>query len=464
MESTSKKIKSKEDIFLKGNLFKNIFIYSLPIILSGVLQLLYNATDLIVCGQFGSSHSVAAISSTNSLINLIIQMFLGLSVGANILMARSIGQRNKEKGERVAYTSMIFSLAFGIIIGLFGAIFSRYFLIWMGTPDDVIALSTDYLFIYFLGLPFSMIYNFGAALIRATGDTRKPFYILLASGIVNVGLNLILVIPCQLDVVGVALGTISSQATSAILIVICLVKNKVFFTFNFKDIRFYKKEAIEIAKIGFPAGIQGAIFSLSNVLIQSSINSLGSTVMDANGASTSLEGFIYTCMNSVAQACVAFISAAYGALDFKRIKKTVIYSTIQVFLWGLGVGLIFLLFARELLDLYTYQEAIDIGYQRLALICLTYFFCGFMDVFAYSLRGIGYSILPTIISLIGACGLRILWINTIFFVEPFHNLLGLAYSYPLSWILTALAHLIFFLILFKKKTKENEISYSDNLI
>lgn len=464
MEKTIGK-NDKNEIFLNGKLFKSIFVYSLPIIFSGVLQLLYNTADLVVCGKFGSEHSVGAISATSSLINLIINLFLGLSVGANILMARAIGEKNKEKGERVAYTSMVFSLIFGILVGAFGAGLSRYFLIWMDTPDDIIALSTDYLFIYFLGLPFSMIYNFGASLIRATGETRKPFFILLISGLFNVGFNLLFVIVFKLDVVGVALGTIISQGVSAILIVICLLLNKNFFEFKFKNIRFYKKEALDIFKVGLPAGIQGAIFSFSNVLIQSSINSLGSAVVDANGASSSLEGFIYTTMNSVAQTCVAFASANYGAGNYKRIKKTVLYSSIQAVLWGMVVGFIFYLLKNPLLSLYLDEdiEKIEIAKTRLTLICFTYFLCGLMDTFAFALRGIGYSLLPTIVSLIGACGFRILWIYTFFKLDSLHSLFGLALSYPISWVLTAGFHLMFFLILFSKKQKKYNKTLEDSL-
>lgn len=438
-----------------GNLFKKLLIFSIPLALSGILQLLYNAADLIVCGQFGSEHSVAAISSTNSLINLIVQLFLGLSVGANVLMARCYGQENKEKAQKVAYTAMILSLIFGIVVGIFGCLCSKYFLKLMDTPNDVIGLSTEYLFIYFLGLPFSMIYNFGAALLRAVGDTKRPFYILMTAGIFNVALNLLFVICFKMDVPGVALATIISQGISAGLIIICLIKNKGFFHFHFKEIRFYKTEALEIAKIGLPAGLQGAIFSLSNVLIQSSINSLGTNVMDGNGAASSLEGFIYTAMNSIAQGCVAFVSANYGAQKLKNIKKTVLYASILVILMNLIVGGLVLSLEKYLLGLYVHTEqALEAGKQRLLIITLTYFLCGLMDTFAYALRGIGYSLLPTIISLCGACGLRILWIYLLFPIDQLHNISGLAVSYPISWIITACIHLIFFIILFKEKIKQ----------
>lgn len=449
-------MKNKNIDMTEGNLFKKIFFYSLPIVFSGILQLLYNAFDLIVCGQYGSIHSTAAISSTNSLINLIVNLFLGLSVGANVLMARCYGQKNKEKADRVAYTSMVFSLIVGVVIGAFGILTSGFFLKIMGTTDDVIELSTAYLRIYFLGLPFSMIYNFGAAIFRAVGDSRKPFYYLTLSGICNILLNLLFVIVFDLDVPGVAIATVISQGISALLIVLALIFHTNYFEFKIKKIRLYKEEAIEIIKIGIPAGLQGVIFSFSNVLIQSSVNSLGTEVVGGNGASSSLEGFIYTSMNGVAQACAAFVSANYGAGKKKNIKTSVISSLILVFFMNMIVGGIVLLLRNQLLGLYVRDElSIQAGLDRLLIITLTYCLCGFMDTFAYSLRGIGYSVTPMIISLIGACGFRIFWIYTFFPMESLHNIKGLAISYPISWLLTSSFQLLFFMILFKKLIFKN---------
>lgn len=442
---------------VNGNLFKKVFLFSLPIIFSGLLQLLYNATDLIVCGEFGSKNSVGAISATGALINLIIQLFLGCSVGANVLMARCFGANDKEKGERIVYSSMIMSVVFGIVLGAFGALCSKYFLIWMKTTPEIIDLSTQYIVIYFLGTPFSMIYNFGAALLRAVGDTKRPFYFLAMAGIFNVLFNLLFVIVFNMDVAGVALGTILSQAISAICIVVCLLKNKGFLTFNFKKMRFYKAEAIEIAKVGLPAGLQGMIFSLSNVLIQSSVNSLGTQTTVGNGAACSIEGFVYVTMNSVAQACIAFASANVGAGKWQNVKKIVWYSTFYACLFGTVSGGLVTLVAKPFLYLYTKDPiAIDIGYERLLIICLTYFSCGLMDVFGYAVRGVGYSILPTIVTLCGACGTRIFWIYTIFNLSSMHGLLGLSISYPVSWFLTFVVHAIVFIIVFKKKKKYYE--------
>ena len=450
-------MKSKSLDMTDGNLFKKLFLYSLPIVFSGILQLLYNAFDLIICGQYGSVNSTAAISSTNSLINLIVNLFLGLSVGANVLMARCYGQKNKEKADRVAYTSMVFSLIVGVVIGIFGILTSGFFLKLMGTTEDVIELSTAYLRIYFVGLPFSMIYNFGAAIFRATGDSRKPFYYLTISGVCNVLLNLLFVIVFKMDVPGVAIATVISQAVSAVLIIIALLFHNNFFEFKIKNIRLYKEEAIEIIKIGIPAGLQGVIFSFSNVLIQSSINSLGTNVVGGNGASSSLEGFIYTSMNGVAQACAAFVSANYGAGKKKNIKKIILYSTILVMFMDLVVGGLIFILRHQMLGLYVKNdESIEAGISRLTIIVTTYFLCGFMDTFANSLRGIGYSVTPMIISLIGACGFRIFWIFTFFPMEKLHNISGLAVSYPISWILTASFQLLLLIILYRKLKFKND--------
>ena len=447
----------------EGNLFTKLIYVSIPLIFSGILQLLYNAADLIVCGSFGGKdHSVAAISSTNPLINLIINLFLGLSVGANVLMARCFGQQNKEKGQRVVYTSMIFSLIFGVLVGIFGFFTSKYFLSLMNTPQNILELSASYLKIYFIGLPFSMIYNFGASLLRAVGDSKRPFYFLAFAGVFNVILNLIFVIVCKLDVQGVALATIISQAISAILVMICLIRNKGFFHFSFKELKFYKKEAIEILKIGLPAGIQGSIFSLSNVVIQSSINSLGELVMDGNGASSSLEGFVYVTMNSVANSSVAFISANYGINKKENIKKIVIYSCLIIIAMNIITGCIVLGFQNQLIHLYVQDDlAIKAAKQRLLIIVLTYFTCGIMDTFAYALRGIGYSFTPMIVTLIGVCGIRILWIYTIFEIPQFHNISSVALSYPISWIITSCIHISMFIVLFKKtfKNKQQSLYY-----
>lgn len=450
--------KRKNEInMIEGNLFKKILIFSIPLILSGILQLLYNAADLIVCNQFGSGHSTAAISSTYPIINLIVNFFMGLSVGANVLMSRYFGANDEEGGKRVTYTSMVFSLFFGIIVAIFGYFMSKSFLIWTGTPDDVIDLSSTYMKIYFIGVPFTMIYNFGASLLRSIGDTRRPFIFLAISGLINVLLNLLFVIVFNLDVAGVALATIISQLISAILVVICMCRNKGFLTFKFKEIRFYKKEALEIIRIGLPAGVQSSIFSISNILIQSSINSLGTYVMDGSGAANSIEGFIYISMNSISQATVAFVSANYGAKNIKNIKKVILYSAILVVMMNAITGGVTIPLQNVLFKLYVKDPAsIAAAKERFMVIATTYFLCGLMDCFASAMRGLNYSFSPTIITLLGVCGIRIIWLFTFFKMETFHNIAGIVLSYPISWCITAVVNLVALLIILKKnKTLQN---------
>lgn len=446
------------DMTQRKGLFKNLCIFIVPLMLTGILQLLYTASDLIICGIFGPEHSTAAISDTSALINMIVTSFLGLATGTNVLMARCFGRDDREKGQRVVYSSMILSVILGTIVGVFGVFCSRYFLEWMNTPEEVLDLSTEYLAIYFVGVPFTMIYNFGAALLRATGDTKKPFIFLTSSGVINVLLNLLFVIVFRLGVAGVAICTSISQFIAATLVVVYIRwKKGGFFEFRFKKMRLYKKEALEITQIGLPAGLQGFIFSLSNVLIQTGINDLGADVMDGNGASSSLEGFVYTAMNSCAQGALTFASANYGAKNKKNISAVIIYTLLLVIGVWVVFGAAIIIFLKPLLGMYVDTEAaMAAGVERTIVVLAAYFLCGFMDTFAYALRSIGYSLLPTVISAVGACGFRLLWVFLIFPIPYFHNMLWLSISYPISWALTAAVHFIFFIILFKKLKFKDE--------
>lgn len=445
------------DMTSNKGMVKNLIRFVAPLMLSGVLQLLFTASDLIVCRYFGSEHSVGAIQSTNALINLMVNLFMGLSIGANILMSRCFGANDKERGQRVVYTAIILSVVLGVFIGVLGVTCSRYFLKWMGTNPDLIDLSTQYLTIYFIGIPFNMVYNYCSALLRAIGDTKNPFYILTASGLFNVALNLILLTSKpELDVAGVAIATAASQfvAATAIFLYIYFKKGN-FFTFRFKQMRFYKKEALEITRLGLPAGIQGSLFSISNVMIQTSVNELslnwGASLVDGNGAASSLEGFVYTAMNSCAQGIVTFGSANYGAKNKANIRRVILRAMMLVGISWAVPSVFLLIFHRDLLWIYVKSDtAVNFGAERLLITISTYFLCGLMDVGAYSLRAIGYSVLPTVISTLGACGFRLIWVFAIFPIEYFHNLKWLAISYPLSWALTALTHAIFFIILYKR--------------
>lgn len=446
MENTKKSVN-----LTNGNLFKKILIFALPIMASGLLQLFYSAADLVVCGKFGSGHSVAAISATTALINLMVQLFIGMSVGSNVLMARAYATNDKTRAKTILNTSIIFALSIGIVLTIIGFFCSRLFLTWMNTPDDVIDLSTDYLKIYCLGLIFSMIYNFGSALVRATGDTKNPFIFLVIAGIINICFNLLFVIVFNLDVKGVAISTVISEAVSAFLIILLLLKGNILFKLNIKELKLSKKDLIDIAHIGIPAGIQNSVFSVANVLIQSSINSLGAITMDADGASSSLEGFVYTVMNAIAQATLVFVSANYAVNNKKNIKKSLIYSIILCSIFSAIAGGLVIIFGKQLLSLYTnYDEAISIGYKRLVILCSTYFLCGYIDILSFAIRGIGYSLVPTLVTTAGCCVYRVIWVLTVFKIDKYHTNTTLSLAYPISWIITSGVHLICFIYFFRK--------------
>ncbi len=461
----------KKDIdFTSGNLFKKMNLYTIPLILSGLLQLLFSAADLIVCGNFGSENSVGAISSTSALTSLIINLFIGISTGSNVLMARAFGLNDKEKGQRVVYTAMFYSIIIGLVASIFGVVFSKQLLILQGTDEEFLKLSNDYLKMYFIGVFFMMIYNFGSSILRAVGDTKKPFFFLLIAGVVNIIFNFIFVCGFNLDTLGVGIATALSQAVSAILIVITLFKSNGFYHFNLKEFRPYKNEGKQIIFIGVPAGLQSVIFSISNVIIQSSINSLGKAVINGSGASSSIEGFIYTSMEQTCFACIAFISANYAVKNYKNIKKIIFYSIIMVLMYDVIFSGAALLLSRQLINIYVKDEASILeGQKRLIILAATYSLCGICDVLASAIRGINSQLIPTIVTAIGICGTRIIFIYGFFPHETFHNLSGIVWSYPASWTITLIAHTICFIILYKnmiKKTNglanEEEIIYQNN--
>lgn len=432
-----------------GCIWKKILLFALPLMLSSVLQLLYNACDIVVIGRFRDHTALSAISSTSSLINLITNLFIGLSVGSNIVMAKCYGQNDKDKAQKVVRTSIIISLISGIILAIFGVVFAKQLLLLMGSPSDVINLATIYLQIFFIGMPFNLLYNFGSSILRASGDTKRPLYFLLISGLFNVGANLLFVIVFNMSTDGVALATIISQFISAILILITLLKEKGFCHLSLKELKIDKNVLLEIAKVGLPAGLQGTIFSISNVIIQSSVNFFGSYVMAGNGAAANLEGFIYVCMNAFYQASITFTSQNYGAKKYDNIPKILKYNLYLVVLFGGILGITAYLSSGFLLNIYTTDpDVIKIGTIRMGIICVPYFLCGMMDVVVGSLRGLGKSTTPMIVSLLGVCGLRILWIFTIF---RSNMNLGLLYvSYPISWIITFMILIVCFIYLYKK--------------
>lgn len=443
-------MKSKEMDMTTGNLAKKIIIFALPVMLSSIIQLLFNACDLVVIGQFSGDNSLAAVGSTGALINLIINMFIGVSVGANVICARAIGNKDIEKAQRCVHTAITFSFIAGIILTIFGIIAARECLILMDTKDECLDKATLYVQIYFGGMIFNMLYNFGSAILRSVGETRKPLYFITAAGIINAGLNLLFVIVFKMDVAGVALATIISQAISAVLVFICLTRKTGYVNLNIKKLRIHGLELKEMIFNGLPAGIQGSLFSISNVFIQKAVNSFNITaIVSGNTASSNVEGFIYQSMNSFYQACISFTSQNFGAKNKKNCKKVLIYCQIFAVLTGVILGGIVLIFKDQFLGFYTSnQEAINYGVQRIVIICTTYYLCGIMDVFVGGMRGLGYSVVPMIVSIMGACVFRIVWIHTIFAAN--HTLFILYISYPISWLLTSLIHFISYIIVYRK--------------
>ncbi len=440
-----------------GNLFKKIIVFCIPLALMGMLQLLYNTADLIIVSNFsGDSEALGAVGSTSSLINLIVNLFMGLSVGTNVICAKMYGAKNYDGMNKAIHTSILLSLIFGIVMGLFGIIFCDALLNMMSND---LYLSRVYLRIYFIGLPFNMVYNFASAVMRAVGDTKRPLYYLSLAGIINVILNLVFVIIFDMSVAGVALATVISQVICAFLVIRALINSKEPYRLNIKELKLHKKEMIDIIRIGLPAGIQSSIFAISNVIIQSSVNKFGTSVMNGNSAASSVEAFVYVAMNSVYHAALAFTGQNVGAQKSKNITKVTIYSLIIVTMIAIILGGTLFIFGKEALWIYTKDPTeIDIGYIRLHYLCLPYFLCGIMDVMVGVLRGLGYSTLPMIVSIVGVCGIRIAWIYGYFYPRTdfldYNDLNMLYISYPISWIITFIIHLSTYLVKSKQKFKE----------
>lgn len=437
-----------------GPFFKKILIFAFPLMLTGVLQLVYNAADIMVVGRFAGSAALAAVGSTSSLVNLIINLFIGLSTGAGVITARHIGANLSERMHKCVHTAMAISIISGFAVCLFGYFLSGTFLKLMGTPEDVLPLATKYLKIYFLGAPGSLVYNFGASIVRATGDTKRPLYILASTGIVNVILNLVLVVIFHLDVAGVAIATIVAQYISAILIVARLTHLPNECKVNFKKIKIYKQELKDIMRIGVPAGFQGSLFSFSNVLIQSTINTFGSVAMAGNTAAQNADAIIYTCTNAVAQTAMTFTSQNIGAKRHENLRKIFFICLGTAFSISVILGALGLIFPHQIIGIFTTEkDVIEIGTQRLYILMTTYFMCSLMDVAGCQIRGMGKSVEPMVITLLGACGIRVLWLYTGFPLRK--ELWNLYLSYPISWTITFIALTICYFV-FEKRIKKNE--------
>ena len=433
----------------QGRLLTQVLVFALPIMLSGILQLLFNAADTIVVGRFAGNEALAAVGSVGSLNNMIISLFIGLSVGANVLVARYTGSRNDRAVSDTVHTSVLLSLAGGVLLMIIGVLLARPLLELMGSPEDVIDLAVLYVRIIFLGMPVQMLYNFCAAILRAVGDTQRPLYYLTIAGVVNVLLNLVFVILFHLSVAGVALATIISQTISALLVTRALLNMEGPTRLFLNRLRIHPGKLREIIRIGLPAGIQSSVFSLSNVVIQSSVNSFGSVVIAGNAASSNVGNFVYQAMNTFQQAITCFAGQNIGARKPRRIVSAMKVCMFWAVSFGLVLGMLSCVFGTQLLSLFSADPAvIAAGMERQIIVCAPYFLCGMMDVMTGALRGIGYSLLPMIVSILGACAFRLFWVFTVFAAYP--TLPCLMLSYPVSWLLTFSVLLVIFLVLWNR--------------
>jgi len=432
-----------------GPLAGKILLFSFPLILSGLLQLAFNAADMIVVGRFSGAQALAAVGATGSTCALLTNLFMGLSVGTNVAVAQGIGAQDYHKIRNTVHTAILSSLICGAALIFVGLFLSRPLLALMGTPEDVIDLAVLYMQIYFAGMPVIMVYNFGSAILRAMGDTTRPLYFLTIAGVLNVILNLVFVIVFHMSVAGVALATVLSQAVSAALVVRSLTLLDGPFNLDLRGMFIDKASLKEMVRIGLPAGIQSSMFSISNMLIQSTINSFGSVAMAGNTAAANIEGFIYVGMNCFHQSALSFSGQNYGARKLDRVLKTLWVCMLLATIAGLTLGILTIVFDKELLALYTTDPAVvEYGMIRMFLFGVTYFTCGIQEVFAGCLRGIGAALMPTFISLVGICGLRVAWIYTVFAAVP--TLEMVYWSYPVSWVVTSLIDAVCFFVLFRR--------------
>lgn len=448
-------MKKANHSMLQGPLFSNIVSYTIPIILTSVLQLLFNAADLVIVGRFRGSIAVAAVSATSSLTMLIINLFMGMSVGVGVAVAHALGGKQEEITHRAVHTAIPVALIGGVLVTIIGVLCSESLLVLMGTPKKVLPLSALYMRIYFAGITFTMLYNFCASILRAAGDTKGPLIYLSIGGVINVVLNVFFVTAFDMSVDGVALATIISQAIAAVLSLIALHKRQDACHLDFKRLRIYGPQLAKIIRIGLPAGIQSSLFSISNVIIQSSVNSFGDIFMSGNGAAASIEGFIYVTFNAFQQTTVNFIGQNVGARQYKRIRMIFCICLVSAMAVTMVIGTCAYIFGETLLAIYITdsQKAIEYGMIRLAYIALPYFLCAVMEITTGALRGIGASLIPMLLSVLGVCGIRVLWIYTIFQIPAYHTPQCLYTSYPISWTITFLFQLLAFFLVYRKHKK-----------
>lgn len=440
-----------------GPIMSKLISFSVPLILSGMLQLMFNAVDIIVVGQFSGSTSLAAVGSTTALINVFVNLFMGISLGANVVSARCYAMGRREEMSKTVHTAITIALVSGIIMAVIGVIFAKGALLLMGTPENVINLSTLYMRIYFLGMPFFMLYNYGAAILRAVGDTKRPLIFLVISGCINAGINMLLVIVFDMGVAGVAIGTVISQFLSCALVINCLYRTKSSYQLRFSKLKIERDYMIQIFQVGVPAGIQSTVINFSNALLQSSVNSFGSVAMAGYTAANNVLGFLYVSVNSITQACMSFTSQNYAVGKHKRMDRVLIDCMVLSISVALILGGGAYLFGTYILNIYTSDaDVIKCGLEILSITTVPYFFCGIMDLFPGALRGMGYSTIPMILSIIGTVGIRILWIFVFF---PMHrSLYFLFISYPGSWIATIVMQVICYMLVRKKIASQGTLS------
>ncbi|WP_306480037.1 MATE family efflux transporter [Mediterraneibacter sp.] len=460
--STPKKNRYEIDM-CNGTVLDKLISFSIPLMLSSILQLLFNAVDIIVVGRFSGSRALAAVGSTTALINVFTNLFIGVSLGANVLAARFYATKQEKQMSETVHTAITFALSSGLVMVFVGLFFSKAALTLMDTPSDVIGQSTLYMRIYFAGMPFFMLYNYGAAVLRAVGDTKRPLFFLVIAGITNALLNLFLVIVLHLGVAGVAIATVIAQMISCILVLRCLYQSDSSYQLRFSKLTLKWVYLRQIFQVGIPAGIQSTVINFSNVLLQSSVNSFGSTAMAGYTAANNIFGFLYATANSVTQACMSFTSQNFGAGKWKRMDKVLRNCILLSVILSLILGGGSYLFGPELLRIYTSDpKVIQCGMEVLLYTTVTYFMCGLMDLFPGALRGMGHSAVPMLLSIIGTVGTRILWI---FLVFPKHRSLDILFiSYPASWLITIILQVICYLFVRKRvHTALKSRTYNDSI-
>ena len=443
----------------EGKLLPKLFAFALPVLLSGVLKLAFNAADLIVVGRFCGEDALAAVGSNTALVSLIVNVLMGMGTGASVLAARYYGARDEKQMRDTVETTVLVAGIGGILFALLGVFVSGPLLKLMQTPAGVLPLAGLYLRIYFCGLPVMALYNFCAAILRSVGDTQRPLYYMAIAGVLNVLLNVFFVVVVKIGVAGVAIATVASQCVSCFLVLRCLRKSDGIYRLRGGKLRFSVAQFRKLLIIGVPAGIQGSLFSISNVLVQSSINSFGAAVMAGNSAAGSIEAFGFVAQDSINQAAVASVSQNMGGREYGRTKQAVLYCSLLEIGFSVLLAGCFMIFRYPLLHIYTGDaDAVEAGSTRMLVLGAVYFLNGLQNMMTGAMRGHGFSILPTGITLLGICGFRVIWITTAFAAT--HSLIILYLSYPISWVITALAQYILYFSLRGRAFQRNEAQFA----